>query len=250
MKLLTYLQKTKNITRRDFEDIMKSHLLKINGELPSGFSATVAVWDTITITTPQWVFEETIDRLPYQKKALVLFHKPKWYVVSKDDPHNKTIYELLPESWKNDFYYIGRLDKDSTGLLLLTNDSQLVNHYESPQSDIHKVYRVHIDRPLKTRHFNTMRKGIWVTKDGNQPQKWDKEKDMDFLSVVTVSQEKTWKWKIILTLTLNEWKNRHIRRLLSALWYEVKNLHRVKVGKWHIGSLKPKKWRIENKKLR
>lgn len=250
MKLLTYLQKTKNITRREFEDIMKARLIKINHELPNGFSATVAVWDIITITTREWVYEEKITKLPYQKKALVLFHKPKWYVVSKDDPHNKTIYELLPKSWKDDFYYVWRLDKDSTGLLLLTNDPQLVHHYESPQNDIHKVYQVEIDRPLKTRHFNTMRKWIRVTKEWNQPREWDKEADMDQLSVVTISQQKTWKWKIILTIVLNEWRNRHIRRLLSALWYKVKSLHRIKVWKWHIGTLKPRKWRIEHKRLK
>lgn len=249
MKLLTYLQKTKNVTRRDFEDIMKNHLLKINGELPSGFSAMVAIWDTITITTHEWVYEETIERFPYQKRAVVLFHKPRGYVVSKDDPHNKTIYEILPDSRKDDFYYIWRLDKDSTGLLLLTNDPQLVNHYESPHSNIYKVYQVEIDKPLKTRHFNTMRKGIFVTKDGNQPQEGDKEEDMDSLKVVTVSQEKNGKWHIFLTITLNEWKNRHIRRLLKALWYKVLGLHRVKVGKWHLGMLKRGKWRIENKKL-
>ncbi len=84
---------------------------------------------------------------------IVLFNKPKGYAVSKEDKHNKTIYELLPASRKKDFYYIGRLDKDSHGLLLLTNDPALVDYYEKPENDIHKIYEVQIDKPIKSNHI-------------------------------------------------------------------------------------------------
>lgn len=89
---------------------------------------------------------------------IVLFNKPKGYTVAKEDKHNKTIYELLPASWQKDFYYIGRLDKDSHGLLLLTNDPTLVDYYEKPENNIHKIYEVQIDKPIKTQHVQKAKK--------------------------------------------------------------------------------------------
>jgi len=97
---------------------------------------------------------------------IVLFNKPKGFTVSKEDKHNKTIYELLPKSWQKDFYYIGRLDKDSHGLLLLTNDPALVDYYEKPENKIYKVYEVQIDKPLKTNHIQKMKKGALVDENG------------------------------------------------------------------------------------
>ena len=67
-----------------------------------------------------------------------MFYKPKGFVVSNSDQHNKTIYEMLPDRYQKGYYYIGRLDKDSHGLLLLTNEPVLVNYYENPKSKIEK----------------------------------------------------------------------------------------------------------------
>lgn len=93
---------------------------------------------------------------------IVLFNKPKGYAVSKADKHNKTIYDLLPASWQKDFYYIGRLDKESHGLLLLTNDPALVDYYEKPENNVYKFYEVQIDKPFKSQHIQKVKKGILV----------------------------------------------------------------------------------------
>jgi len=152
MKLLTYLQKTQNISRRDFAQMIEEGALYINTTKITGFHDELQIGDTLQIVLPDaQVREETIETFPTTHPKIILFHKPRGYVVSKDDPHNKTIYEILPERRRQEYRYIGRLDKDSTGLLLLTNDPQLVNYYESPQSDIHKVYEVQIDKPLRSK---------------------------------------------------------------------------------------------------
>lgn len=101
---------------------------------------------------------------------IVLFNKPKGYTVSKEDKHNKTIYELLPQSWQKDFYYIGRLDKDSHGLLLLTNDPALVDFYEKPENNVYKVYEVQIDKPIKSHHILKAKKGVVADEQGNLVQ--------------------------------------------------------------------------------
>lgn len=91
-----------------------------------------------------WIDGKKIDevvKIEAKEDRIVLFHKPEDYVCSRSDKHNRTIYEILPDSYK-DFYYIGRLDKDSRGLLLLTNNSALVHRYEHPKFGIKKQYLV------------------------------------------------------------------------------------------------------------
>ena len=82
-----------------------------------------------------------------QTSHIIPRYKPKGYVVSKSDPHNATIYELLDQQY-HDRYYIGRLDKDSHGLILLTNDPTLVDQYEHPSHGHIKIYRVQIDHAI------------------------------------------------------------------------------------------------------
>ncbi|MDR0650179.1 MAG: hypothetical protein LBG59_01925 [Candidatus Peribacteria bacterium] len=79
----------------------------------------------------------------------MLFNKPKGYVVSKSDPYNTTIYELLPPTFQT-YYYIGRLDKESRGLLLLTNTPKLVHQYEHPRFAITKEYLIQLSSPLSS----------------------------------------------------------------------------------------------------
>jgi 23S rRNA pseudouridine2605 synthase len=90
---------------------------------------------------------------------LLLFHKPIGYVCSKSDPHNHTIYELLPSEYKNR-YYIGRLDKDTHGLLLLTNDSKLVDYYEHPRNEITKEYLVKVNKLFRKEDIAICLKGM------------------------------------------------------------------------------------------
>lgn len=131
----------------------------INTTKITGFHDELQIGDTIQIVLPDaQVWEETIEAFPTSHPKIILFHKPRGYVVSKDDPHNKTIYDILPERWLSEYRYIGRLDKDSTGLLLLTNDSQLVHYYESPQTNIHKIYEVQIDKALRSKDKIKMKK--------------------------------------------------------------------------------------------
>ncbi|MDR2540706.1 MAG: hypothetical protein LBD11_02760 [Candidatus Peribacteria bacterium] len=79
--------------------------------------------------------------------SLILFNKPRGYVVSKSDPHNKTIYELLPPEFQS-YYYIGRLDKESRGLVLLTNSPELVHQYEHPKFQVEKEYLIQLSTPF------------------------------------------------------------------------------------------------------
>jgi len=182
------------------------------------------------------------------KPVIVAFHKPRWYVVSKSDKFNKTIFDILPKSWRNDFYYIWRLDKDSDWLLLLTNVPSLVNEIEHPSKWILKIYEVEIDKPFKTHLREKFKKWIWVTED------WELVKDLksekyknvhrDLLKVYDIHYQQDRKWKHILRIVLEYWKKRHIRRMLKAFGYKVKRLTRIKHWKYELWRLKPGQYRI------
>lgn len=88
-------------------------------------------------------------------------------MVSHDDPHNKTIFSLLPRRYKN-YYYIGRLDKNSRGLLLLTDVPSMVDAYENPIHNISKMYIVTIDKRFRSGDAAQMRTGIFVDQKGKR----------------------------------------------------------------------------------
>jgi pseudouridine synthase len=164
---------------------------------------------------------------------IVLFNKPVWYVCSKDDKHNKTIYEILPKDFQN-YFYIWRLDKDSRGLLVLTNNSEIVNKYQHPSNWVEKEYNVQIDREFSIKDYKKMKK--WIV-DG-----WE---------LLTVKMAKYYqeKNKYFVKIILIEWKKRHIRRILNTLWYKVIDLVRVREWQFELWNLREgnyKQLRINN----
>ena len=153
---------------------------------------------------------------------IVLFNKPIWYVCSKDDKHNKTIYEILPREFQN-YFYIWRLDKDSRGLLVLTNNSEIVNKYQHPSNGVEKEYKVQIDREFSIKDYKKMKK--WIVDE------WE---------LLTVKMAKYYqeKNKYFVKIILIEWKKRHIRRILNNLWYKVIDLVRVREWQFELWNLR------------
>ena len=241
-----YLQQTKGVTRREFEEMMKEGVMSVNGQIVDNFQQTIECWHIFTIDLEEWSYEEKVEKFPHVRKVVALFNKPKGFVVSKKDPHNRTIYELLPESRKKDFYYVGRLDKDSHGLLLLTNYPPLVDYFEHPNHKITKVYHVRITTQRKSAHTNKLRKGINVTDDGQLAEKVEPQerKWVELLRFHDVQYEKDKKW-MYLRIVLTEGKKRHIRRALKALGYNVRDLMRVSVGIFNLDTLASGKYNIQ-----
>lgn len=153
---------------------------------------------------------------------IVLFNKPMWYVCSKSDSHNKTIYEILPKEFAN-YFYIGRLDKDSRGLLILTNNSDIVNKYQHPRFEVEKEYLVQIDRPFLPGDFKKVKK--WIVDE------WE------LLSVKTLKYYDQ-KNKYFVKIILWEGKKRHIRRILNSLGYKVLDLVRVREWQFELWNMK------------
>ena len=272
MKLLTYIQQNYGIPRRTITEAIKEQRVFLD-EKP-------VEWYSTELKYGQHLFARILDRKiddviteVDQQSEVVLFHKPEGYVCSKQDKHNRTIYRLLGEQYKN-YYYIGRLDKDSRGLVMLTNDPKVVHQYEHPKHKINKEYIV----TVKVRDQDFVKRLIEGTKDTRFQQdsqadfiamvqklfvKWllvdedgklarKENRTADLLRVVSMEvitqldkqlralqiMEPDTKGKIfVLRITLNEGKKRHIRRLWSSIGGEVLDLVRTKIGEYTIDKL-------------
>jgi 23S rRNA pseudouridine2605 synthase len=218
MKLISYLQSKLNLSRRNITWLIDQGSIFLNWESITAYNQEILSHDKLEIlksvfwkTEHKWLRDIIpIENFEFESKIIV-FNKPMWYVVSKFDPNNRTIYEILPNEFKN-YYYIWRLDKESHGLLLLTNDPKLVNEYEHPKNQIEKTYIVKIDNEL--RPIDIKKCLLWIEDE------WEMLK---IKSIEKIENLNIFQYRIILT----EWKKRHIRRIFKSLWYRVLDLQRI-----------------------
>lgn len=225
MRLITYMQTRHQISRRSFVALVKQGYVSINGKKISSYTQEVTTGEKLEVKAPNFTIEEDIEEV-HKAATIILLNKPVGYVASKSDPHNKTIYELLPPEYTN-YYYIWRLDKNSHGLLLLTDDPALVNEYEHPKFDIEKEYIVELDQPLPPEDLKKAIQGI--------------HDEGEFLRALKIT---LFKKPYHYSITLNEGKKRHIRRMFKFIGYRVMDLERVREGKYSLGDLKTGEWKI------
>jgi len=225
MRLLTYIQTRHQISRRNFVALIKQGCVFVNEKKIDAYTQEVQNGDHIIITSPKYTLKETVQ-IEQTSSKIILFNKPKGYVASKSDPHNKTIYDMLPPEFKN-YYYIWRLDKDSHWLLLLTDDPGLVNSYEHPKHGIEKEYVIELDRTL---HHADLKKALqWVVYE---------DETLKALKITVFKKPYHY------TIVLNEGKKRHIRRMFQVIWYRVLDIKRIREGEYRLGDIKVGEWRI------
>ncbi len=163
------------------------------------------------------------------KKVYLILNKPRGYVVSQSDELGRqTVYDLLPESAAG-MAYAGRLDKNSEGLLLFTNDTSLINQLTHPSHKVEKVYRVEIDRPLKYKELELLRSGVEIEGGITLPAG----------IYVKSESEKSMSLKVVIT----EGRKRQIRQMIEAVGARVRSLKRVQFGPIHLGDLPTGRWR-------
>ena len=173
-----------------------------------------------------------LDDQPVTKRQglqYILLHKPVGYLTTHQDQKGRpTVYDLLPDlgTW---IFPVGRLDMDSEGLLLLTNDGPLGEWIIHPSSEIPKIYRVQIDQPLTEPHRNIFEAGMDLGKYITNPAQ-----------VKTLNSPSNEHW---IEIKICEGKNRQIRLMLGALGYKVIRLIRTHIGPMELGKLASGKWR-------
>lgn len=153
---------------------------------------------------------------PIREFTTIMLNKPEGYVSSRKGQGSKTIYELLPERF-HDLKPVGRLDKDSSGLLLLTNDGGLANELTHPRYQKEKVYRVRLNKTLDQTDKDRLLTGVKLS-DGLSK----------FIQLKDCSNDT---YEIILA----EGRNRQIRRAFNSLGYKVLGLNRIRFGDYKLG---------------
>jgi len=165
----------------------------------------------------------------YHAKALVLLHKPAGYECSQKPRHHPSVLSLLPQPLRTrGVQPVGRLDEDTTGLLLLTDDGTLIHRLTSPKHHVPKVYEVGCKHPVSDAQLASLRAGVVL--------------DDDPLPVRAAAAERT--AENALQLTLTEGKYHQVKRMIAAAGNRVESLHRSSLGALTLnGTLAPGQWR-------
>jgi 23S rRNA pseudouridine2605 synthase len=165
--------------------------------------------------------------VPVKKEpSTVLLHKPVGYVCSKDGQGSPTVYELLQPSMQN-LHIAGRLDKDSSGLVVLTDDGMLMQELTHPSNDKEKVYVVKLNKPLEDGMIAKLAKGVDIS-----------DTRLSKLMVTPLTDPDTYE------VSIQEGRNRQIRRSFEAIGYGVHKLHRIQLGPYKIEPLAQKQFKI------
>ncbi|MDR3234000.1 MAG: rRNA pseudouridine synthase [Planctomycetaceae bacterium] len=207
-------------SRRQCEELLEQGRVEVNGTAAKLGSKVNPLEYQITVDG---------QKLKKSKPVYLALFKPKGYLCTNYDQQGraKTI-DIVPESFGR-LFLIGRLDKDSEGLILLTNDGTLSERLTHPKYGVAKVYRVQVAGEFKPEEAKQLRQGVHLAEG--------------FAKAERVTIKRQHKQSTILDITLAEGMNREVRRLLARMGHKVMMLIRIAVGPVKIGKLMPGEWR-------
>lgn len=208
-RLNKYIATASQLSRRSADDAVAAGRVLVNGKPPQ-MGQRVAKHDVVTL--------DGTKITPTATKITILLNKPAGYVVSRSGQGSRTIFELLPKSLHN-LQPVGRLDKQSSGLLLLTNDGELAQQLTHPSNRKIKQYEITLNKPLQPLHRQMVSEFGIQLQDGLSKLGLERLRDGD---------ETMW------IVTMHEGRNRQIRRTFDALGYDVPRLHRTVFGNHHL----------------
>jgi 23S rRNA pseudouridine2605 synthase len=214
-------------SRRDAAELVKLGNVKVNNETITEPGHKVSAKDEVKVNGKKITLAKNL--------IYILLNKPKDYITTTDDPQNrKTVLNLI--RIKERVYPVGRLDRNTSGVLLLTNDGDLSQKLTHPSFEVKKVYHVSLDRPLEKKDFDKVLKGV------------DLEDGPARVDVLAYADSKDRKQ---LGVEIHSGRNRIVRRIFEQLGYEVKNLDRVMFAGLTKKNVERGKWRfLSDKEIR
>tara|TARA_B100000579_G_C22774210_1_gene825676 strand:- start:675 stop:1400 length:726 start_codon:yes stop_codon:yes gene_type:complete len=206
-------------SRRKADEMISQGLVKVNKTTISKLGFHVSWYDEILVNG---------EKIQPEKQQYILLNKPKGYITTMSDEKNrKTVISLIKPSFKERLFPVGRLDKDTTGLLLFTNDGVLAKELTHPKHEVRKIYNVSLNKSVSQRDMEAIKSGVKL-EDGLMKT--------DDIRYIDNSQK-------IVQLTIHSGKNRIIRRLFNFFNYDVKKLDRVGYSFLKKDNLRQGKWR-------
>jgi 23S rRNA pseudouridine2605 synthase len=226
MPLNKYVAHSGISSRREAAELIKSGKVRVNGEpvLEPGYKVNPK--DVVTVGGKK--------ANPVKDLVYILLNKPKDYLTTTDDPQQrKTVLDLIGSATQERVYPVGRLDRNTSGVLLLTNDGDLSQKLTHPSNEIKKIYAVTLDKPLAKNHFEEILKGVPL-EDGIA--------NVDTLAY-TDNADKTQ-----VGIELHTGRNRIVRRIFEHYGYDVKGLDRVTFAGLTKKNVTRGKWRFLTEK--
>lgn len=221
LRLNKFLSNSGVASRRKCDEIIASGKVTVNGKVVTEIGSQI---------------NEKKDKVMVEGKAVCLpssfvyikLNKPKGYAcTASDEKGRKTIYDLV--DCEERLFSIGRLDYNTEGLIILTNDGDFANKVSHPRYDVEKEYRVTIEGKIKESELAVLRKGVVVDGQKMPPAK-----------VKLLSQDEN---VSKISVVINEGQNRQVRRMFEAIGREIKLLKRVRIGSVRLGGLSRGQWR-------
>ena len=192
-------------SRREADDLITAGVISVNGQVATELGMKVKPGDDIRYNG---------ERIRNEKHVYLLLNKPKDYITTSDDPNDrKTVMELIAGACPERVYPVGRLDRNTVGLLLFTNDGDLARHLTHPSSRVKKVYQAELDKNFKVSDARRLQEGVEL-EDGIS--------SVDEISIGNAKDDKK-----VVGVELHSGKNRIVRRMFEALGYDVVKLDRV-----------------------
>lgn len=229
--------------RRDCEQMIEAGRVKVNGrivrELPCFVDPRrdVVQLDDAIVELPDVSAEES----PARAFVYYLINKPKGVITTTRDPEGRrNVLELLPPQVRRAerLYPVGRLDADSTGLLLITNDGDLAYQLTHPKFGIAKEYRVNCVGLASDEQIQKLKQGMYLITPSADGTKASKRASMESVRIVRRLVDRSRGNRTLLSITLREGQNREIRRMLARVGLKVRELERVAIGPLRAPELK------------
>ena len=225
IRLNKYLANAGVCSRREADEFITAGVVKVNGEVVTELGTKVKRSDVVHFHDQQ---------ISIEKKVYVLLNKPKDYVTTSDDPQNrKTVMDLVKDACSERIYPVGRLARNTTGVLLLTNDGDLASKLTHPKFLKKKVYHVYLDKNVTAHDMQQIATGIEL-EDGEIHAD-----DIQYASDTDKSQ---------VGIEIHSGKNRIVRRIFESLGYRVVKLDRVQFAGLTKKNLRRGDWRFLTEK--
>ncbi len=224
IRLNRYIANAGVCSRREADALIEAGEIKVNGQVVTEMGYKVAPSDTIQYG------KQILSR---EKLVYVLLNKPKDFITTTEDPEGrKTVMDLVAKASKERIFPVGRLDRNTTGLLLFTNDGELAQKLTHPSNEIKKIYQVELDKPLAKEDFEKIVEGLELE---------DGKAQVDDLAIVGDSNK-------FVGIEIHIGRNRIVRRIFEHLGYDVVSLDRVQYAGLTKKDLPRGNWRYLSEK--
>jgi 23S rRNA pseudouridine2605 synthase len=223
-------------SRRNIEEMVRQGRISVNGRTMTDLPILIdSAKDRVLVDDEPVKLKASPGEKPARRIYFLLNKPPGVYSTNVAQGAQVRAIDLLPRNFAGRVYPVGRLDAESRGLLLLTNDGELTNQLTHPRYGVSKTYRAVVDGSVDPNELTQLEKGIWLA-DQHTGKGFKTGKTQ--IKIVKRAREKT-----ILEITLREGRNRQVRRMLAKVGHKVRDLTRIKMGPLTLEGLNPGKFR-------